>query len=312
MKAVILEKRLFSSAALTEDGDVIKVYKKANVGETIEIAEKTNNYSVLRLATAFSLVLLLSAGIIGYNTVTLKAYSYVSIDVNPSIELTLNRLNKVIDVSALDEEAETIVNQMLENNIKGSNYEEALKITENSLKDNGYLKDEDYLLINIASDNDDNKEKLEDITKATFNEKDEKHLIVSHSDIKERDEAREKGISTGIYHEIVEKVQGESSDKLEPEMIEEYRDLKISDFFEENPIPEEPQKQETEDFKPEEPDKQMTEDHLQNEPQEFDMNDQRHEGAPPEKPDGPPGNPPEKPFEDNENQFEGPTEETHS
>ena len=65
-----------------------------------------------------------------------RPYSYIIIDINPSIKINLDKNNKVISVISLDKDAKKIVN----NNLKGKSYDKVLKVigekTTNYSKDN--------------------------------------------------------------------------------------------------------------------------------------------------------------------------------
>ena len=121
MKAVVLEIRKNEAAVLCKDGQIVKIRRKdLTVGETIEISaaeicpdKKTVVYKQLRkygTVAAAAAILLGFGGNHIYNTAL--ACSYVSLDINPSIEYTLNRQDRVLDVTAVNEDAEEIVAQL--------------------------------------------------------------------------------------------------------------------------------------------------------------------------------------------------------
>lgn len=89
----------------------------------------------------------------GYGaTVYAKSTSYISMDVNPSIELCLNKWNRVVKVETYNEEAKTICDRLqLKNRLYTDAVEELLCDPEFSAycKDN---KNSDFV-ITIASDN---------------------------------------------------------------------------------------------------------------------------------------------------------------
>ena len=55
------------------------------------------------------IILLLVVGIFGYIKYTNKIVSTVTLDINPSIEINLNKSNKVVNVIALNEDAKDII-----------------------------------------------------------------------------------------------------------------------------------------------------------------------------------------------------------
>ena len=98
MKAVIVEIRGETAAALGRDGSVFKVKNRSYaVGQTIDVRRGGLSRQLAVLAAAAAAVfLIVGAGIHTY----LSPYSLVSLDVNPSLQYTLNRLGLVLSVEA--------------------------------------------------------------------------------------------------------------------------------------------------------------------------------------------------------------------
>lgn len=94
------------------------------------------------------------AAALAITTVTGFAYTtpstYVSLDVNPSIEYKLNSFDRVISVVAVNEDGEKIVNEL---DLKNEKITKAVLKTVEKLKDQGYLTEEDYSGIVIAVSN---------------------------------------------------------------------------------------------------------------------------------------------------------------
>lgn len=96
MKACVVEMKGTFAAVLSDDGCIRKV-KNRNyaIGQVIEMGNRTIHFSVktAALAACVAVVVLLSS-------VTAWAYctpyDYVSLDVNPSIEFSVNRFDRVI------------------------------------------------------------------------------------------------------------------------------------------------------------------------------------------------------------------------
>lgn len=102
-----------------------------------------------RVLAAVCMALVVTAGIKGYSWVQ-KPVSYVSIDINPSIELELNRFDKVVTVTAYNEEAEDILNNL---SLKGRKYTDALRVIVDSKAMQSYMTEESKLYITVAADN---------------------------------------------------------------------------------------------------------------------------------------------------------------
>lgn len=239
MKAVVLEIRKNEAAVLCEDGQIVKVRKKGlAVGETVVISKgeicpdkRTVFYKKLRQGSAVAAAAAILLGFGGnhvYNTAL--ACSYVSLDINPSIEYTLNRQNCVLDVTAVNEDAEEIVAQLKENGIKKESLSEAISMTADLLQEKGYITDgdTDYILINVASDDDKKSEALKKEAQSVFDEmnadnEENIHLTLTESTVSERKEAREQGVSAGEYREIR---------SIGDEDVSKYKDMKVKDLLE--------------------------------------------------------------------------------
>ena len=100
--------------------------------------------------TAMAACFLLVCGL-GWTKIDKKADSVVCIDVNPSIEITVNKKDKVRKAVALNEDAEIVLADM---NLKDVDLGVALNAIMGSLYKNGYL-DDVYNAVNVCVENDD-------------------------------------------------------------------------------------------------------------------------------------------------------------
>ena len=100
----------------------------------------------LQLATVFALFAVVVGTFIGW-TQLFQAYGVVDLDVNPSIELTINRQNRVIDAEPLNLDGVQILNGM---NLKFVKLENAVDAILGSMILNGYLtSQEDAMLVTV-------------------------------------------------------------------------------------------------------------------------------------------------------------------
>ena len=103
MKGIVLEIRGKTAAVLREDGVIVTTRQKCAVGDTIELkAEKVRfpGNAARNIAAAAAVFVLVGAGGGVYTYQNVSACSYVSLDVNPSMEFVLNRRNRVIEAAA--------------------------------------------------------------------------------------------------------------------------------------------------------------------------------------------------------------------
>lgn len=214
MKAVILEIRGKEAAILCEDGQVIKIKKKEyRVGDTIEFTPEMEirDHQILSIAhvkrygtaAAAAALILAATGTYSYNTAF--ACSYVSMDVNPSIEYALNRKNCVIDVKALNTDAESIVETLKNNGIRKQSLADVLEKTTDVLTEQGYLADgeDHYILIGVSSDREKDMQKLKNAAESAFSDGDI-HIFFEETSIADYKKAKTLGISSGEYQKIKE------------------------------------------------------------------------------------------------------------
>ena len=243
MKAIVMETKNGSSVVLREDGIFEKVNQTYEVGQTIEwnaslTARQKPKYNTLYsyagAAACFAAVV--TAGL-GATYQTAFACSYVSVDVNPSIEFTLNRMNRVLSVTGLNDDAQTIIEELNELGIRFDTLETALDKTQTVLQEQHYLTDSDTILIDISSDDPKRLSKLTQKVKRSMTPPEnsensaEPTLHLTTSSLTDRDEAHTNQISTGRYS-TMKKEAAQKGEEITPENIETFRKLPIEKLFE--------------------------------------------------------------------------------
>ena len=206
MKAIVLEKKNDTAAVLKDDGTVVKMrHCSYEVGERFEYRKGLSlNKPLGAMIGAMAAVVLMAYG--GNYYYNVQAYSYVTLDATSSIEYTLNRRNIVTSVTALNEEAEAVVEQL---DIAGKPLSEAMEETFEVLSGMEYLTGSDgYVLVSVQSKDQNRQTGLKNDAEnclAKLQENGTETVIVEASD-EDRREAKDLGISTGRY-EIEHKEQ---------------------------------------------------------------------------------------------------------
>ena len=242
MRAVVVEIKGKQAAVLKTDGTFDKIPNKGyQVGDTIEVGSNSSRIIAFsnratRLIAAAAAVLLLVSGGVGYNTMAVQAYSYVSVDVNPSIEYAVNRLNRVVDVEALNEDAASIVSELKAEGIKNKTLSEAMEMTGDLLNDSGYIsEEEDYILVNVTGGDEKHKAALEQQAQAASEKfrRGDDVFEISESTREERMTAREHNMSAGRFMEAkrIFEADGEPGGMSE-ERFKEFRDAPVRELFE--------------------------------------------------------------------------------
>ena len=139
-----------SSGSGSADADVYTIPRKRRISRRILS-------QVVAAAAAFLLIAVCVYGIMPKNK-TNTAYATVLLDVNPSIELKVDKDNRVISVTPLNDDAKLIVEGL---DFSGSTVEVAVNAIVGSMLKHGYLTEiANSILISVESDDAEAGEKL--------------------------------------------------------------------------------------------------------------------------------------------------------
>lgn len=226
MKAVIVEIRDKYVAALSKDGRILKI-KNDNytIGQEIIMKEQSiNNRRFVKIAaTAAASIMLFVAPAWAY----LTPYSYVSLDVNPSVEYTVNIFDRVLSVKAVNDDGEKILKEMNLDDLKNKNIEVAVQEVLNGIIEAGFFEEgeEGGVMIAASSKNEEKSKELASKLKTKVEEKIKNDSSESEVEVEavgvgeERvEEARELGVTPGKLN-LVQKLQesAENSDDIDVE-----------------------------------------------------------------------------------------------
>ncbi len=171
-------------------------------GDVIVMTRKNNNFVRKFAAVAAALIVLVGAGAFGYNyhTATNTVASIVSIDVNPGVEMTLNKNAKVLEAKALNNDATKVLEGL---ELKGTDANTATNAIVGSLLKNGYIDElANSILISVEDKDNARGEKLQNELTKEINTTLEKAsasaaILAQHTDSKNDKVAEEYGISAG-------------------------------------------------------------------------------------------------------------------
>lgn len=137
MKAVVMEIRGTKAVLLTERGTFELVKNDHySVGQEIFWAEK-RRISVRRWLLAASILLVLMAGT--GTLATVLPFTYMSLDVNPSLEYSLNWFDRVVSVRAANDDAEPIARKLLEEGVVNQPADQAIGMALAEFQQSGYF-----------------------------------------------------------------------------------------------------------------------------------------------------------------------------
>ncbi|QCJ41849.1 anti-sigma factor domain-containing protein [Bacillus sp. S3] len=133
-----------------------------------------------------------------------RAYAYMSIDANPSIELGVNKKMQVVELVGFNKEGKKVISELKD--WKKKDISELTKSILVEMETAGFIKKDEQVIISTVR-NDEPDVKVEKDLQKNINEikaavnKQNVDLTVLTATEKEREKAQELGISTGKYQE---------------------------------------------------------------------------------------------------------------
>ena len=203
-----MEQRLAAAVEKTAPDDVNGVLSRCEEGKGTVIpmtTKKTTKRRWTSLIAACLAVMLLGGGGLFYQRANAVA-SVVSLDVNPSIELKVNRSEKVLVCTPLNEDAKAILADMSNGaDLKGAKLDVAVNAIVGSLVRNGYLDSiSSAIMISVEDKDTARAEKLQrELTSAVdgvLQTSEAKAAVLTQTltqDAAREQQARENNISTG-------------------------------------------------------------------------------------------------------------------
>lgn len=164
-----------------------------------------------------TLLAVVLCGIGGYH-LYLSPVSYISVDVNPSVELGLNRLDRVVTVAAYNEDGASVLQDL---NLTHKPYTQAIELLLANDTFAGYLTQDARLSFTVVSDKE--AELLTGIQQCHGYAQAQAECHSGQAQLVE--DAHHNGLSFGKYQAILELAQYDPS--ITPE---EYRDLSMAEI----------------------------------------------------------------------------------
>ena len=199
MKAVVLDISDGEATVMTKSGDIIGVRDESyDIGQEITVKGSLGSNIVRFIpAIAAAAVLLIVAGTGSY--AYLSPYGTVSLDVNPSIEYSINRFDKVLSVSGVNDDGSNIVSSLDVSKLKYKDIETAIDNTIDQIDAEGYFADEsdNYVVVTANTGADAHTDKLVERLDKTVAKHEGIRPITSKVSDDDLRNAHEQGISAG-------------------------------------------------------------------------------------------------------------------
>ncbi len=174
---------------------------KESAMQFLEKERRKRKYPLLAVQKTFAAVcamLVLAAGIGGYSW-TQTPVSYLSIDVNPSIELALNAFDRVVSAAAYNDQGDRLLEEL---SLKGKKYTEAIDAVADSSILKQYLTEEEELVITVAADSSRKEKLLSGVESCSSHIGHSSRSVTADPGIVP--DAHENGLSVGKYQAFLE------------------------------------------------------------------------------------------------------------
>jgi Anti-sigma factor N-terminus len=235
-KGIIMEIRRDVLIMMTPDGQFMNGKKSPDgryaIGEEITFFPmKASSTPVSRnkwkpaaaiLTAAILMITLFSVSFLQSN----KAYAYVSVDINPSIELTLNKQNEVIDITPYNEDGKILIKKL-----EDWDKEDVSEVTGEILRLSdklGYLRNDQNVWITStltdSSDSGNHSALLKDLNSfiKQYNSMHSSEIIMNETTEDLREKALKRGLTAGAL--LKEAVKSEQAEPVKPAGAAAYDD----------------------------------------------------------------------------------------
>ncbi len=229
MKAVIVDLLQGQAAALCDNGCVIKL-NNANytLGQIIDVHERKRNRSLwLRYISSVAAAAVLLVGGGGYAAYAMP-YGVVSMDINPSIEYTINCFDYVLSVEGINEDGQTLLENIDSKLLINKPIRAALESSVDQLEAGEWLSaDSQDILLSASTKRTSHSEKLlSDLEKDLFLGYDNVEIhSMAVSDPEDR--GSHDGLSCGRRH-ILNELRDREGSSFNPD---EWADKPIGDLL---------------------------------------------------------------------------------
>ena len=183
-------------------------------------------FSAPSVLIALALILAGSTGVYAYQ----KPVSFISIDINPSIELGVNVFDVVVSAEAYNDDGEKVLENL---DVEGGSIEDAIQEIVDSAIADGYVEEDDTSVISITTETNDGelaeelKEAAEEGVENALEENEtEAEIEKDNVALERRDEARELGITPGKLN-LIQKLQVVNPDVK----IEDFKEASVKEIM---------------------------------------------------------------------------------
>ena len=258
MKAVVVAIRGGFAAVLSDDGRIVKVknrnYSLGQITERKETVKKRFRFLSAAAAAAVLVCGAAGAGVYAYCT----PYSYVSLDADPSVEYYLNRFDRVLQITGVNDSGKKIAEELQADGLNNEKIEDAVARTVEKIEKEGLSKRNQksgIVISTSAKDPKKAKKMAEGLKRSTKNTAERKGAAVEAFPVglDQVKEAHKLGVTPGKLN-LAEKLRDNAQspddadlqkwlNKPVPEILKKIRENGEAEKAEEKPLKESPSSQ---------------------------------------------------------------------
>ncbi|KFM99944.1 hypothetical protein D0U04_05475 [Bacillus clarus] len=206
-KGIVMDIKKHSVVVLTPDGEFITFKRKSHsymIGEEISFNEQEQRvprFSIPSFLKPASLLVVcfLCVFLFFYNQPEEKAFAYVSIDINPSLEASVTKDLRVVDLRACNDDGKRILKEM--KRWKNEPLQDVVRTIIKQSQEDGYLTNDKQVMLTAVTKEKSLEPQLEKAMQGLKKEYETKHVTVvyQNSTMQMRENAKKAGIGTGVY-----------------------------------------------------------------------------------------------------------------
>ncbi|PFR90706.1 hypothetical protein COK43_11820 [Bacillus cereus] len=206
-KGIVMDIKKHSVVVLTPNGEFITCKRKGDscmIGEEISFDEqeqKASRFSIPYFLKPASLLVacFLCALLFFYNQPEEKVFAYVSVDINPSLEVSVTKDLRVIDLQACNDDGKRILKEM--KRWENEQLQEVIRTIIKQSQEDKYLTNDKQVMLTAVAKDKSLRPQLEQVMQELKKEYEIKHITVEYqsSTMQVRENARKAGIGTGVY-----------------------------------------------------------------------------------------------------------------
>ncbi|WP_276307753.1 anti-sigma factor domain-containing protein, partial [Bacillus cereus] len=206
-KGIVMDIKKHSVVVLTPSGEFIAFKRKAHsymIGEEISFNEQKQRaprFSIPSFLKPASLLVacFLCILLFFYNQPEEKVFAYVSVDINPSLEVSVTKDLRVIDLRACNDDGKRILKEM--KRWENKHLQDVIRTIIKQSQEDKYLTNDKQVLLTAVTKDKSIEPQLEKAMQELKKEYEIKHVTVEYqnSTMQMRENAKKAGIGTGVY-----------------------------------------------------------------------------------------------------------------